>query len=325
MKKIRIVLWLIALTLSNNLFAQQESQSKYVKIDNLEIPSVSPDEKVIRHTGYSLIFNGTYKEANWVAYELTKEETTKLYERNNKFVTDPMVKTGTATDKDYAGSGYDKGHLAPAADMEWSATAMDESFYYSNMSPQVPGFNRGIWKKLEELVRSWAIEYNSVYIVTGPVLTKGLPSIGPDNVAVPRYFYKVILNYTETDMKGIGFIIPNASSGELLQKFSVTIDSVEKFTGIDFFPLLPDIEEKAIESTVDINSWDWGNSKSSAENKKISNSHKSKKDQSNTNSISQNTERRSSPVQCSGISKSGERCRRMTNSPNGLCYQHGGD
>jgi endonuclease G, mitochondrial len=325
MKKISIAFWLIALILSNILFAQQNLQGKYVKIDNLEIPAVGPSDKIIRHTGYTLLFDDRYKLADWVAYELTKEETTKLFDRNNKFVSDPMVKTGAATDKDYAGSGYDKGHLAPAADMEWSETAMEESFYYSNMSPQEPGFNRGIWKKLEELVRTWAIENNAIYIVTGPVLTKGLPAIGPDHVAVPKYFYKVILDYTETDMKGIGFIIRNTSSSEPLQTFSVTIDSVEKFTGLDFFPLLPDDVENIIESRIDLNSWDWDDSKIKNENKKISKSDQSKAEPSNSKKNPQNTERRSSPVQCSGISKSGERCRRMTNSPNGLCFQHGGN
>jgi endonuclease G, mitochondrial len=325
MKKICTALWLIVLILSNNLLAQQKTPGKDIKIDNLEIPAVSAVEKVIRHTGYSLLFNDTYKQADWVAYELTKEETTKRFERNNKFVTDPLVTTGTASDKDYAGSGYDKGHLAPAADMEWSSTAMAESFYYSNMSPQEPGFNRGIWKKLEELVRTWAIENNSLYIVTGPILTEGLPAIGPDHVAVPKYFYKVILDYTGPEIKGIGFIIPNTGSSEPLQTFSVTIDSVEKFTGIDFFPLLPDDQENIIESRFDLNLWDWVNSNASNENKKVLNSDQSKTDQSNTKTNSQNTERRSNPVQCSGISKSGDRCRRMTNSPNGFCFQHGGN
>jgi endonuclease G len=141
--------------------------------------------------------------------------------------------------------------------MGWSATAMSESFYYSNMSPQLPGFNRGIWKKLEELVRDWAVEYEGLYIATGPVLKPGLPNIGPNQVSVPAYYYKVILDYTEPDLKGIGFILPNAPSGDPLQNFSVTIDSVERFTGIDFFPLLPDNHEKLLESSRCLKCWSW--------------------------------------------------------------------
>jgi endonuclease G, mitochondrial len=170
------------------------------------------------------------------------------------------VKTGTADNGDYAGSGYDRGHLAPAADMGWSSIAMAESFYYSNMSPQVPAFNRGIWKRLEELVRTWAVDYNAVYIVTGPVLTNGLLTIGINKVSVPKYFYKVILEYNDQDIKGIAFILPNTGSGEPLQNYAVTIDSVEKFTGIDFFPKLPDDQERIIESTLSVNSWIWKSS-----------------------------------------------------------------
>ncbi|MDP2089761.1 MAG: DNA/RNA non-specific endonuclease [Flavobacteriaceae bacterium] len=226
-------------------------------ITKLEIPKTNLKGVIITHTGYSLLYNETHEQANWVAYDLTKEETNKLFDRTDKFIPDPKVKTGTANNKDYFGSGYDRGHLAPAADMAWSSTAMAESFYYSNMSPQTPSFNRGIWKKLEELVRTWAIENNTIYIVTGPVLTSGLQTIGANKVSVPTYFYKVILDYSEPSIKGIGFIIPNIGSVKPLQHFAVSIDSVEKFTEIDFFPLLPDDQEELIEKTLCIQCWSW--------------------------------------------------------------------
>jgi endonuclease G, mitochondrial len=226
-------------------------------VKNLEIPAITSVDKVISHTGYSLLYNEANEQASWVAYNLTREETNKVYDRTDKFIPDPAVSTGSAIDADYSGSGYDRGHLAPAADMGWSSTAMAESFYYSNMSPQVPAFNRGIWKKLEELVRDWAVENNSIFIVTGPVLTSGLKSIGADKVSVPNYYYKVILDYEEPDIKGIGFILPNAGSSKPLQDFAVTIDSVEKVTGIDFYPSLPDNQEKMIEKTLCIDCWSW--------------------------------------------------------------------
>lgn len=232
-------------------------KTRSATIINLEIPSTSSNDKIITHTGYSLLYNEAHEQANWVAYTLTKEETNKLYDRTDKYIQDPAVSTGSAKDADYSGSGYDRGHLVPAADMGWSSTSMAESFYYSNMSPQLPAFNRGIWKKLEELVRTWAVEYNSISIVTGPILTNALKSIGPDKVSVPKYFYKVILDYEEPDIKGIGFIIPNAGSSEPLQDFAVTIDSVEKVTGIDFYPALPDDQEKTIEKTLCISCWKW--------------------------------------------------------------------
>jgi len=125
--------------------------------------------------------------------------------------------------------------------MGWSAIAMKESFYYSDMSPQQPTFNRGIWKKLEELSRDWAIENDSICIVTGPVLTNALTTIGPNKVSVPKYYYKIILDCSPPEFNGIAFIIPNDASGLPLKNYAVSINSVEIITGINFFPLLPDI------------------------------------------------------------------------------------
>ncbi len=227
----------------------------------LELPGTKPGETIISHTGFSFVYVESYEQAEWVAYELTKKETYKMNNRTDKFITDPKVLTGTATNGDYSRSGYDRGHLAPAADMGWSSRTMSESFYYSNMSPQVPGFNRGIWKQLEELVRTWAVEYKSVYIVTGPVLRRGLKTIGKNKVAVPEYYYKVILDYTDPGIKAIGFILPNTGSVEPLQHYAVTIDSVEQFTGIDFYPQLPDPQEVILERTATLQSWSWKSSK----------------------------------------------------------------
>lgn len=236
------------------------NSSDYIKailFSKLEIPETDSNETVIVHEGYSLLYNELHEQASWVAYELTKEETFKIYDRTNKFIPDPKIITGSASGKDYARSGYDRGHLAPAADMGWSPIAMAESFFYSNMSPQTPSFNRGIWKKLEGLTRSWALEYNSIYIVTGPVLGPNLKSIGPNKVTVPSYFYKVILDNTEPNMRGIGFIIPNAGSTDSLQYFAVSIDSVENLTGFDFFPLLEDETENRVEEKLCIKCWSW--------------------------------------------------------------------
>jgi len=268
-------------------------------ITHLEIPKTTPNDKIIKHTGYSLLYNENHEQASWVAYELTKEETNKRFKRANKFVEDPLVTTGSANNADYSGSGYDRGHMAPAADMGWSSVTMTESFYYSNMSPQVPAFNRGIWKSLEELVRSWAIENEAVYVVTGPVLTKGLPTIGSDRVTVPKYYYKVILDYTEPGIKGIGFLLPNAGSNEPLQSFAVSIDSVESVTGIDFFPLLPDEQERFIEKTLTVNAWTWKSTSTSYRRVKASSS-----------------------VQCRGITRAGNRCINKTTNANGYCNQH---
>ena len=223
----------------------------------IEIPALSETDIVINHFGFSLLYNEEHEQASWVAYELTSTEINKIFDRTNKFILDPQVKTTTASGKDYLKSGYDRGHLAPASDMGWSSITMAESFYYSNISPQTPEFNRGVWKRLEELVRSWAIKYETINIVTGPILTPGLPAIGPNQVNVPNLFYKDILDYNGKDVKGIGFILPNLGSKEILQSYAVSIDSVESLTGIDFFPMLNDDQEIYLESAICLACWSW--------------------------------------------------------------------
>lgn len=301
-------------TYADNL---QTEEFKPSKIPKLELPKFTKNDIIIQHSGFSLSYNELHEQANWVAYELTKEKTVKIYSRIDKFLEDPKVKTGTANAKDYASSGYDRGHLAPAADMVWSATAMAESFYYSNMSPQNPGFNRGIWKKLEELVRIWAVENEALYIATGPVLSGSLLSIGPNKVSVPKYYYKVILDYKAPEIKSIGFILENKNSNQPLQTYAVSIDSVEKFTGIDFFVSLPDEQEEVIEKKICLPCWSWDGVKPKNETDTIKQEQPSEENNFNKAEV-----KTSIAVQCLGITKASTRCKRKTTNPSGRCYQH---
>ena len=199
-----------------------------------------------------------------MAYRLTSGHTSGTVDRTNDFREDYKVKTGSASLSDYKGSGYDRGHLAPAADFKWSSTAMSESFFMSNMSPQKPGFNRGIWKKLESNVRNWASDNGEIYVVTGPILTGSYSSIGSNQVSIPDYYYKVILDYKEPEIKGIGFILPHQKSSSSLQSFAVTIDEVERRSGINFYHELPDKIEEQIESNIDISKWSFKSSSRSS-------------------------------------------------------------
>jgi len=227
-------------------------------LDQLQIPAIRPSDEIVQHTAYTVSYNETHEQANWVAYVLTGDQISLPdNERTNRFLPDPLVKTKSASTVDYKKNHYDRGHLAPAEDMSWSKTAMKESFYYSNISPQLPAFNRGVWRRLEELVRYWATVYDSIYVVTGPVLSAGLPVIGPDKVSVPQYFYKVILEYHSKGTKGIGFLLKNEASSATLKSFAVSIDSIERLTGIDFFPKLPDQQENKIEANPAIDQWKW--------------------------------------------------------------------
>lgn len=221
-----------------------------------DIASIS-DEILITHTGYSISYNCRFKIANWVAYELTSVETTPKVKRKNNFMADPLLDTCRVFPADYAGSGFDKGHLAPCADMCWSKQTMAESFYMTNMAPQKPTFNRGIWKRLEDKARDWAIENQAVQIISGPVLTNNYQTIGKNKVIIPKSFFKVVVDITGDEIKGIAFIIPNKRSGSDLESFAVSIDSVEKLTGLDFFYQLPENVESLIESSYDLKAWSW--------------------------------------------------------------------
>ena len=232
----RTLTFFILLVISTRLFAQ------------LELPRYGADDTIIRHRGYTLSYNSKYKQANWVAYLLTKDETVKRFQRGEFFAPDPLL-PGTDFSIDYQKSGYDRGHLAPAADMGYSMETMVQSFFYSNMSPQLPRFNRGIWKKLEMQVRNWAIKYDSLYIVTGPIFSDTMKVIGPHRVAVPKSYYKVLIQKRNGEWFGIGFVLPNSSlKGDIMQ-YATSIVKVEVITGIDFFWSLEDKFENVLENT----------------------------------------------------------------------------
>lgn len=169
------------------LHAEPES-SKY---DNLALGIPGKADTIVDRPGYALGYIEYHEQPAWVIYKLTREEaTTKAAKRTNRFVEDPEIPTGSATAADYRKSGYDRGHLAPAADMAFSARTMADSFFYSNMSPQKPAFNRGIWKDLEEQVRLFAIAEGEIYVVTGQILPKEKTiTIGHNQVTVPTHYY----------------------------------------------------------------------------------------------------------------------------------------
>lgn len=268
-------------------------------------PHTDRQHEIIEYTGFVLAYSEEHEQALWVAYELDQfEATANLYNRTDNFREDPKLTTGSATLADYRGSGFDRGHLAPAADFKFSKVAMSETFYMTNMSPQRPGFNRGVWNKLEALVRNWAFEEEQLYIVTGGVLHDSLPTIGVNQVSVPQYFYKVVLDYTLPGIKAIAFLMENESSNLPLHHFVVTIDSLESLTGIDFFPSLEDNLEAQLESTIFIEEWNWHGGKSKASLA--------------TNAITQNKAQ-----QCLGIAKSTKkRCKSQTTHIKGYCNAH---
>jgi endonuclease G len=218
------------------------------------LPKVS-DNQLIKHTYFTLSYSEKDEQAEWVAYMTCRKRMGGIIKRSDKFVSDPSVLTQSAKPEDYRKSGYDRGHLAPAADMKFDEIAMKECFYMSNMSPQSPSFNRGIWRILEEKIRNWAIQFDTLYIVTGGVLKSIETKIGYNKVSVPNYYYKIILKYNYKEQKAIAFIMPNQKGEQPIFNYAVTIDKIEEMTGIDFFPELPDKIEKKLESQLNIDFW----------------------------------------------------------------------
>ena len=218
-------------------------------------PASAVPGQIVEHSAYTLQYSEEHEQAAWVLYRIAGDQLANPVERSGDFRADPLVASGSATLGDYRGSGYDRGHLAPAAAMAWARHVMSESFYLSNMSPQKPGFNRGIWKELEAVVRDFARTHGEVIVVTGPVLQEGLAQIGASGVSIPKHYYKVVLDYREPDIAGIGFVLANEASTQPLAAFAVPIDSVETLTGIDFFHPLPDGPEGRIEGRVEIGHW----------------------------------------------------------------------
>ena len=221
--------------------------------DNLDYGTPAAD-CVVDRTGYALGYSEEHEQAAWVMYRMTREETlTRAAVRTDDFREDPNIVTFSALPSDYSRSGYDRGHLAPAEDMKFSEVTMRESFYMSNMSPQKPDFNRGVWKKLEKEVRRYAYNEGSVCVITGPILERGLKKIGRANkVSVQRRFFKIV--YDETPpRKMIAFVLPNEGSAQPLSSFATTVDEVERQTGLDFFAGLAD--EDALEAASDYSLW----------------------------------------------------------------------
>ena len=240
----------------SNSFAKNNNNFREIAGESSFMPIIDSSEIFISHFAYDLAYDELHEQAKWVFYKLDSSRINGPISRTDKFKIDPLVVTGSANHNDYKGSGFDRGHLAPAGDMTWSLQAMNESFYYSNMSPQVPSFNRGIWRKLESKVRSWVTDFDSIYVTTGPVLELNLSSIG-EGVSVPKYFYKSLVGFRDSRALSIAFVLPNEGSRKELQEFVISVDSLENLTGIDFNSKLHSNLQSPLENSVCMNCWKW--------------------------------------------------------------------
>lgn len=237
----------------------QTPPAELFSFDSIEVPMTNHDchSFIIRHTAYTVDYNDALCIPNWVAYVLTREHTDGPYKRLNSFSPDPAV-LDPVLHEDYTRNPgkYDRGHMAPAADMKWSRTAMEESFYTSNICPQNNNLNRGDWNDIEELVRDYANKYDSIYVVCGPIVVEPHDVIGRyHTIAVPSAFFKALLRCSNGHWYTIGFVCQNTLGNRPLLSYVVSIDEIERLTGHDLFWKLPDDVEEGIEKEVILDGW----------------------------------------------------------------------
>ena len=235
-----------------------QGKAKYKTANGLEVPGKLTDrpEQILKRVAYTASYNSDLRIPNWVAWRLTGAHIEGKNKRAGvKFHEDTDVPMPRAVDFDYVRSGYDRGHLCPSADNRWDAIAQEQSFLLTNVCPQDHNLNVGDWHELENLCRKWAKTYGSIYVVAGPVLFKGKhKTIGKNKVTVPEAFFKVVLCMAGKP-KAIGFIYRNESGNRPKSYYVNTIDDVERITGIDFFPALPDNVENEVEATSSLETW----------------------------------------------------------------------
>lgn len=264
-KKYTYPLLVILFTIAYLLFekyAEQQINAPKVELGKTEKPATntyflpsSTTGQIIHHNYYSLSYSEPHEQAEWVAYELTRKQVQNKDFKRPYFEVDPAVKTKSAHWRNYKNSGYDRGHLCPAGDREFSKEAYNETFLTSNISPQEHTFNAGVWNRLEQKVRYWAKKYDGVYVVTGGILDDEMDTIGSENVTVPGSFYKIVYDRSGNEVRMLAFLFEHEESKKPLYSFVTSVDKIEKLTGIDFFPALEDGQEQKLEAQSSYKGW----------------------------------------------------------------------
>ena len=258
----------------NDTLVEEVNDLKLLKIredlSKIGVPETSSKEEIIYHSAMCLVYEEKYEQAKWVAHIILPDIVKGKESRSNNFRKDTLIKTGSSEAADfflktkqpdgkykYDGFGYDRGHLAPSADFKWSKKALSESFLYSNMSPQVGDFNRLKWADLEGMFREYVVYHTGIqlFVVTGPILYDTLPKIekGVNKVTIPEFYYKVAIDLINN--KAIGFIMPNKKIEYPISSYAVSINDVEKVTGINFYYQLNDSLEEVLENQKVVSDW----------------------------------------------------------------------
>lgn len=263
----------------------------------LELPKSSTFDY---HSGYSFEYSREYKQSKWVAYQLIGEQVQHKVLSEIQFYDDPKLPEGSLNSDDFYQRVYPPGHLKPSGDARNDKLEMHDSYYYANVCPMQPTFDQETWRILENMVRGWSLIFDTIYVVSGPAFKKKPDTIGIHKIPVPDYFYKVLLVQNGIDMQMIGFVLPNIDVRYDYIKNPVSVDSVERLTGIDFFYQLPDYLEQDLETQVNPSFWTDG---------------------SNSYYIKSKMKRKE--IQCIGTTVMDKRCLSLTQCLNGCCSQHG--
>jgi endonuclease G len=258
---------------------QTEIEGLRAKVDSMKLVDIAEklekmgwpthEGELIRHSAYAFSYSEEHEMASWVAHIILDDVAEGRTTRTNDFRIDKMVSTGSSEEADYFlktknadgewdydGYGFDRGHLAPSADFRWNQKALSESYFYSNMTPQHPDFNRGAWAELESYIRDYAIENQvDLFVVTGPVLNDNLPKVerSINGMSLPAYHYKVALDLKNG--KTIGFLMPNKACEKPIEAYAVSVNEIEEATELNFFSGLPDEVEEEMESNSDYIAW----------------------------------------------------------------------
>ncbi|MBP9151454.1 MAG: DNA/RNA non-specific endonuclease [Flavobacteriales bacterium] len=239
------------------------------ELDQIGYPKYTEDVQIVKHSAMTLGYSEKHEQAAWVQHIVIPEVEFANVSRTNDFRIDTLVSTGSSQEEDYFlkkiaadgtmefdGFGYDRGHLAPSADFRWSQKALSESYFYSNMSPQKPEFNRERWSELESWIRTYVIDFNqAVYVVTGPILKDGLQQQGGNQVSIPEQFYKIVIDLEGNEKRAIAFLMSNEHCAYPISGYVTSVDSIEKLTGLDFFSSLEDTEENRLEAMNTMEGW----------------------------------------------------------------------
>lgn len=225
-------------------------------LQEVNIPDDVPSQ-IINYEGFTVSFNSKARQPNYVAWELTPEESVSQVADRKDYDFQPDTDIDNCAElQDYKNSGYSRGHMAPAADMKWSQEAMRDCHYLTNICPQKSELNNGAWKSVEDKCRQWVKRDSALTIICGPILSdKIINTIGMSRVAVPERFFKVIIAPYANPPRAIGFIMNNGYVTGGMQQAAVSVDEIEAITGFDFFSSLPDDIEDKIEAECNFPIW----------------------------------------------------------------------